>query len=76
LDGSSKLHLTNTARTQFFDTHIHRQPRLGRAKWVLEVGAGDGVVAEALALRGYKVTAVDVAVPFLQVSRHERKPHR
>lgn len=66
LDGST-VHLTNVARTQFFDKHIERRPRAGRAKWVLEVGTGDGVVAEALAFKGYKVTAVDTALPFLEV---------
>jgi 2-polyprenyl-6-hydroxyphenyl methylase/3-demethylubiquinone-9 3-methyltransferase len=58
------LHLLNPVRTQFIST---RTSLAGRR--ALDVGCGGGLLAEALAAAGAKVTAIDLAPGMIEVAR-------
>jgi len=58
------LHLLNPLRTQFI---AQRTALAGRR--VLDVGCGGGLLAEALARAGARVTAIDLAPAMIEVAR-------
>ena len=58
------LHLLNPVRTQFI---AQRTALAGRR--VLDVGCGGGLLAEALARAGARVTAIDLAPAMIEVAR-------
>jgi 2-polyprenyl-6-hydroxyphenyl methylase / 3-demethylubiquinone-9 3-methyltransferase len=58
------LHLLNPLRTQFI---AERTALAGRR--VLDVGCGGGLLAEALARAGARVTAIDLAPAMIEVAR-------
>src|ERR1700719_2222979 len=58
------LHLLNPVRSQFIASHS----ALSAAR-VLDVGCGGGLLAEALARAGARVTAVDLAPGMIEVAR-------
>ncbi len=61
------LHTINPLRTQFILEQLdHASP----APRILDVGCGGGILAEALAQRGARVTGIDLSEPSLQVARH------
>jgi 2-polyprenyl-6-hydroxyphenyl methylase/3-demethylubiquinone-9 3-methyltransferase len=61
---SRPLHELNPARVRFIEERVDLR---GRA--VLDVGCGGGILAEALAARGGRVTGIDVARKALSVAR-------
>ena len=58
------LHEINPLRLAFIETHA---PLAGKA--VVDVGCGGGILAEAMAARGARVTGIDMAGASLQVAR-------
>lgn len=64
-DGKMRmLHVINPLRTGF----IMQQIRTPRAK-ILDVGCGGGILAEALARAGARVTGIDLSRPTLEAAR-------
>jgi len=61
------LHLLNPLRLDYIDRHARLD-----GKRVLDVGCGGGLLAEAMALRGAEVTAIDAAEASLNVARLHR----
>lgn len=61
---SRPLHELNPARVRFIEERVDLR---GRA--VLDVGCGGGILTEALAARGGRVTGIDVAQKALSVAR-------
>jgi 2-polyprenyl-6-hydroxyphenyl methylase/3-demethylubiquinone-9 3-methyltransferase len=58
------LHVINPLRTKFvFDNLDTPQPR------ILDVGCGGGILSEALAKAGARVTAIDLSQPTLEAAR-------
>jgi 2-polyprenyl-6-hydroxyphenyl methylase / 3-demethylubiquinone-9 3-methyltransferase len=63
------LHLLNPVRTRYIADHAQLA-----GKRVLDVGCGGGLLAEALARAGARVTAVDLAPGMIEVARlHARE---
>jgi 2-polyprenyl-6-hydroxyphenyl methylase/3-demethylubiquinone-9 3-methyltransferase len=58
------LHLLNPLRLQWIQNHV---PLTGKA--VLDIGCGGGILSEAMAKAGARVTGIDLAEPSLQVAR-------
>lgn len=58
------LHLLNPLRLQWISAHVS----LAGAR-VLDVGCGGGLLSEAMAAAGARVTGIDLAEPSLQVAR-------
>lgn len=58
------LHLLNPLRLQWIQDHV---PLAGKA--VLDIGCGGGILSEAMAKTGARVTGIDLAEPSLQVAR-------
>jgi len=65
-DGEFKpLHAINPLRMNFIKTHIEDL----RAKSVLDVGCGGGILSESLAQKGANVTAIDMAEGVLKIAK-------
>lgn len=58
------LHDINPARLEFIDQRVGL-----RGKRVLDIGCGGGILAEAMAARGARVTAIDMAAAPLAVAQ-------
>lgn len=58
------LHDINPLRTNYIDSHVHLA-----GKTVLDVGCGGGILAEAMALRGAKVTGIDLGEANLNTAK-------
>jgi len=58
------LHDINPARLAFIDDHVSLQ-----GKRVLDIGCGGGILAESMAARGARVTAIDMAAAPLAVAQ-------
>jgi 2-polyprenyl-6-hydroxyphenyl methylase/3-demethylubiquinone-9 3-methyltransferase len=58
------LHDINPARLEFIDQRVGLQ-----GKRVLDIGCGGGILAEAMAARGARVTAIDMAAAPLAVAQ-------
>jgi 2-polyprenyl-6-hydroxyphenyl methylase/3-demethylubiquinone-9 3-methyltransferase len=64
------LHDMNPARVSYFDTtarEIHRRPASEIS--VLDIGCGGGLVSEALARLGYRVTGIDLSAESVKVAQ-------
>lgn len=62
------LHDINPARLEYINT---RAPLMGRA--VLDIGCGGGILAESMAAKGARVSAIDMAGAPLAVARLHRE---
>ena len=65
------LHIINPVRTEYINSHAAL-----RAKKVLDVGCGGGLLCEAMAHKGAEVSGIDLAKATLQTARlhlHESK---
>ena len=58
------LHEINPLRVNYINRHVNLA-----GKQVLDIGCGGGILAEALAYRGAKVTAIDLAKASLSVAK-------
>ncbi|MFH1981504.1 MAG: bifunctional 2-polyprenyl-6-hydroxyphenol methylase/3-demethylubiquinol 3-O-methyltransferase UbiG [Pseudomonadota bacterium] len=63
--GYAALHCINPLRVRFIDTSVAGLS----GKMVLDVGCGGGVLAEAMAARGARVTGIDMGEAALSVAR-------
>ncbi|MDO4643238.1 MAG: bifunctional 2-polyprenyl-6-hydroxyphenol methylase/3-demethylubiquinol 3-O-methyltransferase UbiG [Cardiobacteriaceae bacterium] len=62
------LHHINPARLQFIERYVDVQ-----GQCILDVGCGGGILAEALAARGARVTGIDLAESVLQAAQAHLK---
>ena len=62
------LHVVNPLRCSFIFSHVEvAQPR------ILDIGCGGGILSEALAKAGARVTGIDMSQPMLQVAREHAR---
>jgi len=58
------LHVMNPVRTDYIDTRVSLKGKL-----VLDVGCGGGLLAEAMSIRGAKVTGIDLGSTTIEVAK-------